>query len=349
MIAPVTHILPIARIQRSRMLPCTGEVLVLPGDKVGATDTIAEAHAPGPHVMLDVRRALGIPRIEDAQQLIERKVGDQLEKGDVIAQVGGVLPRVVRAPANGVIVAIQKGQVYLELFGEKIELKAGINGIVTQVLPEHGAVVEGNGSLIQGVWGNHKVSFGTLVRQAETMDSELTRANLDDSLRGTVVLAGCLGKSDALAVAEELPLKGLILASMSSHLVPLALKASFPLILIEGFGRIPMNSKAFNLLASNEKKEVSINSNWNSILGDRPEIFISLPAEAQPILDTAEFLPGKTVRIHSDPNAGAVGAIMRIRPGQVRLPNGLRAPAADIRLENGQVITLPLANLDVLE
>lgn len=349
MIAPVTHILPIARVQRSRMLPGTGDVLVLPGDNVMATDTVAETYAPGAHVMLDVRRALGIRRAEEAQQLIDRKVGEQLEKGDIIAQVGGMLPRVVRAPADSVIVAIQKGQIYLELLSEKVELKAGLSGVVTQVLPEHGAVIEGNGALIQGVWGNHQVGLGMLVRQAETPDSELTRANLDVSLRSAVVLAGCLGKSDALTAAEELPVKGLILASMSSHLVQTAMKVSFPIILIEGFGRIPMNSKAFRLLAANEKQELSINSNWDPMLGERPEIFIPLPTEGQPILDAAEFLPGKTVRIHSEPNAGSVGAIARVHPAQARLPNGLRAPGADIRLENGQVITIPLANLDVLE
>lgn len=349
MIAPVTHILPIARIHRSRMLPGKGFVLAQPGQSVNATDVVAEAYLPGTHSLLDVRRALGLKRIDEAHKLIERKVGDRVEKGDIIAQTKGVLSRVVRAPANGMIVAIQKGQVFIELFGEKIELQAGLNGIITEVLPDHGVIIEGNGALVQGVWGNHKVNYGVLIRQAESPDSEVTRANLDVSLRSSVVLAGCLGKSDALAAAEELPVKGLILASMSSHLVPAAMKVSFPIILLEGFGRIPMNSKAFNLLAANEKQDVTLNTNWDPILGERPEIFIPLPAEGNPVLDAAEFIPGKTVRIHSEPNAGSAGVIVRTRPGQTRLANGLRAPAADIRLDNGQVVAIPLANLDVLE
>lgn len=348
MIAPVTHILPLVKIRRPRMLPGKGSVLVNPGDEVNATDVVAEANLPGAHVLLDLRRALGISP-DEAHQFIERKVGDQVEKGDVVAQSEGLIPRVVRAPSAGVIIAIQKGQVLLELFGEKLELKAGINGLVSEILPERGAVVEGHGALIQGVWGNRRVNLGTLVRQAESPESELTRSNLDVSLRGGVVIGGYVAKADALVAAEELPVKGLILASMGSHLIQAAMKVHYPIILIEGFGRIPMNSKAFQLLVANEKREVSLNAGWDPLLGERPEAFIPMPAEGTPVLNASEFLPGKTVRIRSLPLAGAVGTILLTRPGQTRLPNGLRAPAADVRLENGTVITVPLANMDVLE
>ncbi len=348
MIAPVTHILPLVKVRRPRMLPGKGNVLVIPGDEVAATDVVAEAYLPGAHILFDLRRALGIPP-EEVHQYIERKVNDPVEKGDVIAQMDGIIPRVVRAPTAGVIVAIQKGQVLLESFGDKIELKAGMNGVISEILPERGAVVEGHGALIQGVWGNHRVNLGTLVRQAEAPDSELTRANLDVSLRGGIVIGGFIAKADALAAAEELPVKGLILASMGSHLIPAAKKASFPIILIEGFGRLPMNSKAFQLLVANEKREASLNAGWDPLLGDRPEVFIPLPAEGTPVLNASEFLPGKTVRIHSLPLAGAVGTLLFTRPGQSRLPNGLRAPAAEVRLENGRTVTIPLANMDVLE
>jgi len=44
-----------------------------------------------------------------------------------------------------------------------------------------------------------------------------------------------------------------------------------------------------------------------------------------------------------------VGVISEIRPGQTRLLSGLSAPGADVRLENNDLVTIPLANLDVLE
>ncbi len=349
MIAPVTHILPLTRIRRSRMLPGKGLVLAMSGQRVNATEVIAEMDIPGPHILLDIRRALGMKRYDETLKLIDRKVGDRLEKGDVIAQTDGIVQRVVRAPFNGKIIAIQKGQVLLEQPGGKLELKAGLSGIIIDVLPEHGVVIEASGALLQGVWGNHRTNIGMLLCQSETPDQELTRSNLDMSMRGAIVQAGYLGNPDALAAANELPVRGLILGSMASHLIPPAMKANFPILLTEGFGRIPMNSKAYKLLRTNEKRDVTLNSNWDANLGDRPELFITLPADGNPVLDTTEFLPGKTVRIHSAPYAGQTGVISTVRSGQTRFANGLRAPAADVRLENEQVVSLPLANLDVLE
>lgn len=349
MIAPVTHILPLARIRRARMLPGKGTVLAMAGQRINATEVIAEMEIPGQHVLIDIRRALGMKRYDETLKLIDRKVGDRLEKGDIIAQTEGLVQRVVPAPFSGTIIAIQKGQVLLEQPGGNMELKAGLTGIVVDVLPEHGVVIEASGALIQGVWGNHRTNIGMLLCQAETADQELTRSNLDMSMRGAIVVSGYLGNSDALAAANELQLRGLILGSMASSLMPAALRVNFPILLIDGFGRIPMNSRAFKLLSNNEKRDVNLNTNWDATLGDRPELFIPLPADGNPVLDTTEFQPGKTVRIHSDPYCGQIGVISMLRPGQALLSNGVRAPAADVRFENGQVVLLPLANMDVLE
>lgn len=349
MIAPVTHILPLTRIRRSRMLPGKGDVLVMTGDTVTATEVVAEANLPGAHLLLDVRRMLGLKSPAEIPQYIERKVGDRVEKGDIIAQIEGIFSRVVRAPAAAEIVAIQKGQVLLELIGDKFELLAGVNGTVSEVLPERGAIIEANGALIQGVWGNHQVAFGTLTCLAEAPDSELKRASIENSLRGVLIAAGHVVKDEVLTAANQLPIAGMILAGMASDLVPTALKVKFPIMLVEGFGHLPMNSKAFQLLNVNNKREASLNAGWEPLLGERPELLIPLPAEGNPVLNTSEFLPGKTVRIHSMPLTGAIGTIITTRPGQPRLANGLRAPVADVRLENGRTLTIPLVNMDVLE
>lgn len=349
MIAPVTHILPLVQIRRARMLPGKGRVLARVGQKVNAADIIAESDVPGAHTLIDVRRILGLRRTEMAHRLMERKAGERVEKGDILAQTGGLLSKVIRAPVDGQIVAIQRGQVLLERAGTKFELKAGLTGTVTEVLPERGVIIESSGSLIQGVWGNGQINLGMLHCLAKQPDDELTRSDLDMSLRGSVVLGGWVEKSDTLIAADELPLRGLILGSMSSDLVPVALKINCPVVLIEGFGRIPMNASAFKLLTTNEKRDVSIDASWDAIRGDRPEIVIPLPAQGQPPHDMLEFNPGQTVRMIVPPHAGQIGTLLSLRPGLTALPNGVRVPCADIRLENSQVVIAPLANLDVLE
>ncbi len=349
MIAPVTHIVPLAHIRRARMLPSKGRILARVGQEVNAAYVVAEADLPGSHILVDVRRIFGIKRAEQAHRLIERKVGERVEKGDILAQTGGLLPKVIRAPVNATIVAIQRGQILLEKPGEHFELKAGLNGVISEVLAERGVIVETHGALIQGVWGNGQINGGLLQFAVSQPDEEIHRANLDMSLRGSIVVGGFIHKADALDAAEELPLRGLIVGSISAALITAAQKSAVPIMVTEGFGQIPMNRAAFRLLKTHEKRETAINANWNPEFGERPEIVVPLPSQGQTPLDVVEFSVGQTVRILSAPYSGEIGTLVAIRPGRVTLPGGLRAQVGEIRLENNQQISLPLTNLDVLE
>jgi hypothetical protein len=350
MIAPVTHILPLTLIRRARMLPGKGRVLVRVGQKVSATDVIAETTISGEHVLVDVREALGLHSASQAQRLIDRKAGERIEKGDILAQTGGLFARVIRAPVDGQLIAVHRGQILLEKKGRSQEILAGINGVIAEVLPDRGAIIETHGALIQGVWGNNLVNLGLLAGATSIGMGELTRASLDVTFRGGIVMAGYITNPDALQVGEELPLRGLILGSMSSDLIEAAQRVHYPIILLEGFGRTPVNSAALNLLTTHFQRDVCMDASWDAQRGDvRPEIVIPLPASGHAPNETPEFTNGKTVRIHVPPLAGQVGTFMALRPGLTRLPNGQRVPAADVAIENAQVVTVPLANMDVLE
>ena len=342
MIAPVTHILPLAQIKRARMLPAKGRVLVRVGQKVNASDVIAEVDLPGTHTLIDVRKIFGLQRSDQLSKVMERKVGDKVEAGDILAQTNGLLSRVIRAPANGQIIAIHRGQIVLEKFAGRSELKAGLNGIVTEILPDRGVIIEANGALIQGVWGNGKVDLGMINIQLQSPDEELTRSNLDVSARGSIVVSGRVIKEDTLQAADELPVRGLVLASMSSNLIKAAQKVNYPIMLVEGFGSIPLNSAAYKLILTHDKRDASIDASWNAGRGERPELIIPLPANGSPLRDTREFAPGQTVRMTAAPYAGQVGTVSSLPAAQIRLPNGIRTPAAEIKLETGQYVTIPL-------
>ncbi len=124
MLAPVTHFLAVTHIQRTRRLPTDGRVLVRTNQKVNATDVVAEAHQEGKHILVNVRRALGLASTKETDSLIERKVGEKIQKGDVIARTGRVMPKVVRAPEDGEIVAINNGQVLLEVESKLFQLES---------------------------------------------------------------------------------------------------------------------------------------------------------------------------------------------------------------------------------
>lgn len=350
MIAPVTHILPMTHIHRSRMLTGKGQVLVQVGQKVIATDRIAETSLTGGHVLIDIRQALGLHSLSQAHRLIDRKPGERVEKGDILAQTGRLFTRVIRTPVDGQIIAIHHGQVLIEKKGAISSVLAGMNGVVSEVLPERGAIIDSYGALIQGVWGNHKVNSGQLFCAAYTGSEELTRSNLDFSLRGYIILAGYVSQADTLMAADEMPLRGLILGSMSADLIPVAMQVQYPILLTEGFGRISINSNALNILKKYDQRELSIDAFGDAFQRKpRPEIIIPLPGEGPTLPDSTEFIKGQTVRVNISPFAGQIGVLTNIRPGLTRIQNGLRIPAADITLVDNQVITLPLANLDALE
>lgn len=350
MLAPVTHILPLTSLRRARLLPTGGRVLVRAGQKVSAIDPVAESELSGEHILIDVRQALGFTRPAQAEKAIERKVGEKLQPGDVIASAGSVFRKVVRAPSEGTILSIAGGQVLIEGPKMPFQLLAGISGEVAEIIPERGAIIETSGALIQGVWGNDRIQVGMLLALARQPDDELTNNDLDVSMRGSVILAGYCSQAATLQFAAQLSLRGLILGSMSADLIPLARRLEFPLILLEGFGKIPVNSVAYNILATNEKRDVCLNAAmWNTFSGEQPEIVIPLPASGELAVETDEFREGQTVRIQGAPYAGQVGVLVQTPSGLSMLPNGLRVAAAEVRLESGRQVTVPLANLDVLE
>lgn len=350
MLAPVTHILPLTTIRRERLLPAPGRLLIRKGQKVAAADPVAELDLQPEHMLLDIARGLGLPP-EKADRQLQYAVGEPVSEGSVIAGPVGFSKRVVRAPKAGRILAAGEGQVLLQVESPPFELKAGLPGSVVELLGERGVVVETTGALVQGVWGNGRVDSGLLNVLLTAPDEALTSDRLDVSQRGAVVLAGHCSDAQALKTAAELPVRGLILASLDPGLARLAARMEFPLILLEGFGNRPMNTLAYRLLTTNERREAAVNAEaWDPYRGARPEVVIPLPASAElPIAgDVVSFNPGQTVRVLRAPYSGMTGSLAALRDEPARLPNGLTAPAAEVRLENGELALVPLANLEVL-
>jgi len=350
MLAPVHHILPLTTIQRERVLPTNGKVNARLNQKVSPADVVAEASWAREHVLLDVAGVLNLSP-DAADKLIRCKVGDRIAAGAVIATKPGILPKIIKAPREGRVAAAGGGEVLMEVGESRMELRAGIPGSVVQVIPDRGVVIQTAGALVQGVWGNGRVDTGILTNLAEQPDSVLTAGRLDVSLRGSVIIAGQCKESDTLQAAAELPVRGLILASLFPSLLPVAREMRYPIVLTDGFGSFPMNSAAYRLLTTNVKREATLNAEmFDRYNGARPEIIIPLPvsSELPPPQDAATFAAGLTVRLRRPPAAGMIGTIAALHPGLSTLPSGLRAPAADIKLENGEQVLVPLINLEVV-
>jgi hypothetical protein len=349
MLAPVTHFLPVTTIRRERLLPQPGKVIVRAGQKVTALDVIAETNLELEYQLLDIAHILHVSQ-KKSDRYLQCEVGDQLSSGDLIAGPVGISNRVVRAQKNCKVILAGDGQVLLESSGKPFQLKAGIPGDVVELVPDRGAIVETTGALVQAVWGNGQMDFGVMSVLAKQPDHTLTIADLDVSLRGSIVLSGYCGDVETLKMTDELPLRGLILGSMEAELLPLASKMHFPIVLIEGFGKLPMNPVVFKLLTTNDRREVALNAEaWNQYARPRPEIVIPLPAPGNTEIaqESVEFAPEKQVRVLRSPSEGKIGTIVKM-VGSVNFPGGLRSPAAEVKLEEGNIAVFPLANLEII-
>lgn len=348
--APVNHIVGLTSIVRERILPFSGTVLVQLNQKVSPNEVIAESNWAREHILLDVARLLRVtPAI--AERLIKIKVDDRVPANTEVAVGKGLFPRSVRTPREGRVVVVGGGQVLIEVGDPKIELHAGLPGTVVEIIPNRGAVIQTAGALVQGIWGNGRIESGLLVNIAESPNGVLVANRLDVSLRGSILLAGMVKDAETLKAASELPVRGLILSSLYPSLIPMAREMRFPIMLTEGFGALPMNSAAYKLLSTNAKREITVNAEiYDRYSGARPEAIIQLPTFTDPPIphEVDDFSPGLQIRMRRPPAMGMIGSIVAIPRGLTMLPSGLRAPAAEVKLENGETVIVPLVNLEVV-
>ena len=351
MISRVKQIHSLTNIKRERVLPIAGHVFVRRMQKVSPTDVIVAAPLMPRFMLLDISQGLNVSSAR-ADELLQRRSGDELSKGDIIAGPVGVLQRVIRAPESGLVRIAGEGKVLYEINSPFYELQSGLEGTVTNIIPERGAIIETKGALIQGVWGNGKVTFGVIQPVSSDLLQELVPEQLNISFRGAIIAAGFCRKPEVLELAGSIPLKGLVLGSLSSDLVPAALSVSYPILVIDGFGTSPMNSAAEKILAGNKDKNVALNAqHYDPFLGNFPEVIISSTSKSDLKIpsETETLRVGKKVIMVNSPYSPQIGTIDRINYERHTLPSGIKSGTAEISFGTGQMVTVPVTNIEIIK
>jgi hypothetical protein len=346
------HVMPLTMIRRERLLPLPGEVMVRQGERVEPTQVVAKVHQTQDFRILDVARMLHVPRSQ-VKRFMVKEIGATVEATQVLAASGGLLRRKVRAPVKGAIVAVGNGRVLLEVEPELIEVRAYLKGTVSAVTPGVGVMIETPGAIVQATWGCGGEAFGVLRAVAERPDESLRARHIDVACHGAIVVGGGWIEASALDQAQQLQVRGLIAGSMDGELRARAESMPFPIILTEGWGRVPMAEPIFSLLRGQTGREACISAETRIRFGvKRPEILIPLPTELRPSPPPPAGAPltvGARVRVVRPPHQGAVGVVSAIVPQAQRVDSGVRAHGAEVDLggDTGTVF-VPYVNLELL-
>ena len=127
------------------------------------------------------------------------------------------------------------------------------------------------------------------------------------------------------------------------------------LIITEGFGDIAMAARTFKLMGSRAGADASVNGATQIRAGVmRPEILIPLTAEGRAkspksAPSDGQLVPGRPVRIIRDPYFGLIGEVRGLPPEPRVLDSGSRARVLEVKLDSGESVTIPRANVALID
>lgn len=359
------------RHRARRMLPVPGDVLVGVGDRVSATHVVAQATMPGDVTPVNVANALSVPPGEVPAAMLVRE-GDRIALGDLVARskgIFGLFRAEYRAKTAGTIESVSgvTGQVIVRGEPKPVRVLAYLSGDVVEVLPREGAVIEAEVAFIQGIFGIGGEAFGEIVLACESPAEELTADLVTDSMAGKVIVGGARMTGEAIRKAVAVGAAAVVSGGMDDADLRAILgydlgvavtgseRIGTTLVVTEGFGEIAMAERTYRLLAEHEGRSAAANGTTQIRAGVlRPEIVIPLgPAAAdEPVRPAAAgglLRLGTPVRIIRDPHFGLIGNVAALPPEPAVLPSGSKARVLDVRLDSGHTVTVPRANVELIE
>jgi hypothetical protein len=357
-------------IRKRRILPLKGEVLIEAGTLVQPEIVVARTLLPGKVMTLNIANKLGVDQSEVPAAML-KKEGDEIEEGEIIAEASsffGLFKSEAKATLTGTIESISgmTGQVFLRGKPEPVEIKAYIEGKVTEVFPDEGVMVETHGAFMQGIFGIGGETVGHLEMAVTSPSEILDEAHIKPEQKGKIIIGGSLVTADALQKAIDLGVAGVVvggfddqdLRNFLGYDLGVAITGhetlGITLIVTEGFGQISMASKTFELLKQFEGKRASINGATQIRAGViRPEVVIPMDTshldddDEKPLLAMTE---GSPLRIIRSPYFGKIGTVVDL-PAEPRvLESGSKTRVVGVKLEEtDETVYVPRANVEMIE
>src|SRR5262245_13906023 len=313
-----------------RLLPIAGEVLVKQGEQVRSRQVVAQTLMPGDVVPLNMAKLLSMPPA-DVPECMLKKQGERVAVGDVLARTKGIFGMMrseYKSPSAGTIETISSvtGQVLLRGEPMPLQTRAYLSGMVVEVIPNEGCIIEADAALVQGIFGIGGEAYGLIRRACSRHDQELTPDLIKEDMKDTIVIGAARVTHEALGRAKAVGVAAVVTGGINDddlerflgYSIGVAItgseQAGLTLILTERFGSIAMAERTFKLLAAHEGRDASVNGATQIRAGVmRPEIVIPRTGNDHGASHTADQISyldvGMPVRAIRDPYFGMLGTV----------------------------------------
>jgi hypothetical protein len=305
----------------------------------------------------------------DLSSAFKLKAGDPVTKGEIIAETKGIFglgKAKILAEYTGIIETISDvtGSVIIREPGIVVGIKAYIEGKISDIVPEEGAVVETRCAMVQGIFGVGGERHGS-IRVAVASPSEILEAkHILDSDKGRILVGGSGLTFETLERASKVGIAGIIAGGIKDHDLMKFLgydigvaitgqeAMSFSVLVTEGFGFLPMAQRTFELLTSLNGKSASLNGATQIRAGViRPEVIIPKSDEDVHNLSSTEVFElkqGTSIRVIREPYFGMLGSVTALPAQLVTLESGTQVRVLEATLADGRQVTVPRANVEII-
>jgi len=366
---PGLKVLHSSVVRKLRRLPIKGKVIKSVGDKLLPDEVVATTDLPGNVQIIKVASILSIGPA-DIFDSLKVQIGEVVKKGDLIAQTEGIFgffKSELFSPIDGTIESISDvtGQLILREKPIPVEVDAYMSGIVKDIIPEEGVMIETTAAFIQGIFGIGGEARGNIEVLVKNREDELTEDLINKSHHGKIIVGGSFITLKTFRKAISLKVAGVVvggynyydLEEILGYTLGVAITGSeeiaTSLIVTEGYGNIKMGKRTFDLLTKYNQKFASINGATQIRAGViRPEIVIPLSEEninKSSLSSSAKGIQkGSLVRVIRAPHFGSMGKVLELPTELQKMESETMVRVAIIKID-GEDLTIPRSNLEMVE
>ena len=304
----------------------------------------------------EARQALRLPiagplgrQPADAAALMLVRPGDRLEPDQPMAR--GPDGREVRSPGprDPARLPPSDGTALLVSLGAESPVIGHVAGSVLQVPPQFISVAV-PGARLEGIGGMGDAVHGELAVAVHTHDEELRAGAIDVSAAGKILIGGSRASAETLTRARAMGVAGIVLGGiLDKELRDFeaiqrrrreigGMTGSFAVVLLEGYGKVALDAQLFAWLRAHAGRTASL-------FGEE-DLILYIHDAASPPTRAPLATVGDRVVIHRRPFQGRSGVLVGVLDELHQTPAGIPAVTGVVRMEDGRLAPIPLANLE---